>query len=300
MLPALRTLLLLPAAVLVSHAARPADGMKISVVTGSNKGIGLAIAKKLAQAPGHLCVLTSRNPALGQRAADNLKGEGLESVVYKQLDIGDPASVERFASEIEQEYGRCDILVNNAGIAFKGSDPTPFKDQAEPTLKTNFFDTVAFTEKMLPLVRKSITGRVVNVASMSGRLSILESQSRRDAFTDPALTKDKLSSMMTEFIGDAKSGRHRNNGWPNTCYGMSKLGVIAYTHVAARVEKEAGSKVLVNACCPGYCDTDMTSHRGTLTPEEGARTPFMLTQMKNAEDGGLTGRFFRKEALSEW
>lgn len=57
-------------------------------------GIGLAIAKKLAHAPGHLCILTSRNPALGQRAADDLKGEGLESVVYKQLDIGDPASVE--------------------------------------------------------------------------------------------------------------------------------------------------------------------------------------------------------------
>lgn len=57
-------------------------------------GIGLAIAKKLAQAPGHLCVLTSRNPALGQKAADDLKGEGLDSVVYKQLDIGDPDSVE--------------------------------------------------------------------------------------------------------------------------------------------------------------------------------------------------------------
>ncbi|CAM9499581.1 unnamed protein product, partial [Hapterophycus canaliculatus] len=265
-------------------------------------GIGLAIAKKLAKAPGHLCVLTSRNPALGQRATNDLKAEGLESVVYKQLDIGDPASVERFASEMEQEYGRCDILVNNAGIAFKGSDPTPFKDQAEPTLKTNFFDTVAFTEKMLPLVRKSSAGRVVNVASMSGHLSILGSPSRRDAFTDPALGKEKLSSMMTEFVHDVKAGRHQGGGWPNTCYGMSKLGVIAYTKVAARMEQEAGSAVLVNACCPGYCDTDMTSHMGTLTPEEGARTPFMLTQMstEKGSGGGLTGQFFRREALSEW
>lgn len=57
-------------------------------------GIGLAIVKKLAQAPGHLCVLTSRNPELGQKAADDLKAEGLDSVTYKQLDIGDPASVE--------------------------------------------------------------------------------------------------------------------------------------------------------------------------------------------------------------
>ncbi|CAN0523215.1 unnamed protein product, partial [Ectocarpus sp. 8 AP-2014] len=56
-------------------------------------GIGLAIAKKLACTPGHLCILTSRTPALGQKAVDDLKAEGLESVVYKQLDIGDPASV---------------------------------------------------------------------------------------------------------------------------------------------------------------------------------------------------------------
>ncbi|CAN0462792.1 unnamed protein product [Ectocarpus sp. 12 AP-2014] len=296
----LRTLLLLTAAVLLSYAGKPASGMRISVVTGANKGIGLAIAKKLAGAPGHLCVLTSRTPSLGQKAVDDLKAEGLESVVHKQLDIGDPASVERFASELEQEFGRCDVLVNNAGIAFKGSDPTPFKDQAEPTLKTNFFDTAAFTEKMLPLVRKSDAGRVVNVASMAGHLSILGSQDRRNAFTNPALTKERLSAMMAQFVGDVKAGRHHGGGWPNTCYGMSKLGVIAYTKVAARVEREAGSTVTINACCPGYCDTDMTSHRGTLTPEEGARTPFMLTQMKSVDEGGLTGEFFRREALAEW
>ncbi|CAN0057763.1 unnamed protein product, partial [Laminaria digitata] len=175
-----------------------------------------------------------------------------------------------------------------------------FRDQAEPTLKTNYFETVAFTEKMLPLVRKSSTGRVVNVASMTGQLSILRSDRLRDAFTDPALPKDTLSTMMTEFVDDVRAARHDAKGWPNSCYGMSKLGLIAYTKVAARVEQEAGSKVLVNACCPGYCDTDMTSHKGHLTPEEGARTPFMLSQMKDVAEGGVTGGFFRKEALAQW
>eukprot|EP00903_Cladosiphon_okamuranus_P011691 g10996.t1 len=274
--------------------------MRISVVTGSNKGIGFAIAKKLAQAPGHLCVLTSRNPALGQKAVDDLKAEGLDSVTYKQLDIGDSTSVERFASEIEQEYGRVDILVNNAGIAFKPDDPTPFKDQVEPTLKTNFFDTVAFTERLLPLVRKSSAGRIVNMASMTGHLSVLKSQSQRDDFTDPALSKEKLSSLMTQFVADAKAGQYRQSGWPGIDYCMSKLGVIAYSNVAARVEQEAGSNVLVNSCCPGYVSTDMTSHGGMLTTEEGARTPFIVTQTKNLEEGGHTGRFFRNGAPVAW
>ncbi|CAM9596057.1 unnamed protein product, partial [Ascophyllum nodosum] len=260
-------------------------------------GIGFAIAKKLARAPGHVCILTSRDRARGEQAVEDLSQEGLKAI-FKQLDIGDPSSVERFASEMEGEYGRCDILVNNAGIAFKASDPTPFKEQAEPTLKTNFFDTVAFTEKMLPLIKKSPAGRIVNVASMSGQLSILKSRELRETFTSLVLTKLELQLLMRKFVDDVKSGQHEAEGWPSTCYGMSKLGLIAYTVIAARVE--AGSSVLVNSCCPGYCDTDMTSHRGHLSPEEGARTPFMLTQMKDLAKGGVTGGFFQREALSRW
>lgn len=52
-----------------------------------------------------------------------------------------------------EEYGKVDILVNNAGTAFKGSGPTPFRDQAEPTLRVNFFRTIELTEALIPLLR---------------------------------------------------------------------------------------------------------------------------------------------------
>lgn len=56
-------------------------------------------------------------------------------------------------SHVVEEYGKVDILVNNAGTAFKGSDPTPFRDQAEPTLRVNFFRTIELTEALIPLLR---------------------------------------------------------------------------------------------------------------------------------------------------
>lgn len=55
--------------------------------------------------------------------------------------------------------------------------------------------------------------------------------SRESMTTATCWRREKLSSMMTEFVGDVKGGRHREGGWPNTCYGMSKLGLIAYTNV---------------------------------------------------------------------
>lgn len=75
---------------------------------------------------------------------------------------------------------------------------------------------------------------------------------------------------------------------------MSKLAVIAYTKVLAREEQG----ILVNACCPGYCDTDMTSHKGPRPPEEGARTPVALALLP--QGSRTTGEFWENEKPSQW
>ena len=268
---------------------------KVALVTGGNKGIGFHIAKKLGDPVNNIkTIIGCRNTELGIAAAELLKAAGCD-VVFKQLDITDESSIKNLCSSIAEEYGRLDILVNNAAIAFKGSDPTPFKQQARSTIDVNFFSTLHVTNAMLPLLRKSSSPRIVNVASMAGHLRIIPSEQRKSMFTSPALSVADLESLMHQFVDDVEGGVHSNNGWPNTCYGTSKLGLIALTKVLARDEPG----MMINACCPGYCATDMSSGRGPRSAEHGARTPAMLALLPDSGKRS-SGKFFSDEKEEEW
>lgn len=194
---------------------------------------------------------------------------------------------------MEEDFDKIDILVNNAAIAFKGSDPTPFKEQAYATINPNFFGTMKVTESLMPLLKKSPEPRIVNIASQAGHLKIIKSDELRATFANVD-SMQVLEDLMEAFVTDVQNGEHEQKGWPNTCYGMSKLGVIAMTKILAR--REPGMRI--NCCCPGYCATDMSSHKGTRTAEHGARTPAMLALSVPAD--GPTGKFFVDEAEVEW
>ena len=268
---------------------------KVALVTGGNKGIGFQIAKHLgAHGYNVKTIIGCRNVDLGEAAAKELQSAGCD-VVFRQLDICDPSSIERVRASLEVEFGHLDILVNNAAIAFKESDPTPFKEQARPTIMTNFFGTLDVTRAMLPLLRKSSAARIVNIASFTGHLNILHNEGTKAKFTSPTLKVVELESLMREFVTDVEAGTHSKNGWPDTCYGMSKLGVIALTKVIAREER----MILVNACCPGNCATDMTSMRGRKTAEGGSRTPTMLA-LQPEEQSEPSGKFFIDEVEVVW
>ena len=274
------------------------DTMRIAVVTGANKGIGKAIAANLACSGkfSHV-ILGCRDAERGQNAAEEISRlasskEVACQVSSRELIIGDKSTYAPFRQNLEEEFGKIDVLINNAGMAFKNADPTPFKAQCKPTLDVNFRGTVEFTEEMLPLVRQGEDARIVNVASMSGRLSQLRSD-LREKFSDPALTKEELWNLVDEFETDVENGNHSAKGWGNSNYGLSKLALIAMTKVWAR---EEGNRVAVNCCCPGYCDTDMTSHRGTRSPEEGARNAVIPATMENPP----RGEFFADFAVSTW
>lgn len=153
--------------------------------------------------------------------------------------------------------------MNNAAILFKHEDPTPIAAQAKPTLDINFFGTLKLTEFMLPLLRKSSSPRIVNVASQLGHLDIIKKAGIRQTFAsaDSILTIPELLALIEKFQADTEAGRAGKEGWPTGVYGvygMSKLGLIAATKILARQERG----MLINACCPGYCDTDMSSHQG--------------------------------------
>lgn len=270
---------------------------RIAVVTGANKGIGYEVVQKLCQA-GYKTVVACRNRELGTRAVESLTAAG-HSVEFRQLDISDIESISTFKSGMESTYGHIDILINNAAIAFKAADPTPSDKQARPTVTVNYFGTVHVTEALLPLLKASAISpefrpRVVNVASLAGHLSILRSEEIKKEFTDRSLTVTQLSALMNRFIQDAEAKKVDEIGWPKSNYGTSKLGVIAYTKVLARDHPD----LLVNCCCPGRCQTDMSSNRGTHTAEVGARTVVLPALLP--DNATTTGCFYEDEKESVW
>ncbi|XP_027731399.1 carbonyl reductase [NADPH] 1-like [Vombatus ursinus] len=271
---------------------------RVAVVTGSNKGIGLAVVRDLCKKfPGDV-ILTARNPTLGQEAVKKLKEEGLNPV-FHQLDINDLQSIQTLREFLKERYGGLDVLVNNAGIAFKVADTTPFPIQAEVTLKTNFFGTRAVSAELLPLIKPQ--GRVVNVSSFVSVSSLKKcSPELQKKFRSDTITEEELVGLMNKFVEDTKKGVHEKE-WPNTAYGVSKIGVTVLSRIHARQlnEQRKGDNILLNACCPGWVRTDMAGPRAPKSVEEGAETPVYLALLPP----GVTephGQFVSEKKVQKW
>ncbi|CAG9466319.1 unnamed protein product [Pedinophyceae sp. YPF-701] len=244
----------------------------VAVVTGANKGIGHEAARQLAR-EGLKVVVAARNPALGTAAVERIKGEFPEApVVFRQLDIADPQSVAAFAAWAGEELGKIDILLNNAGMAFKGD--TWGADECRQTFAVNYYGTKQTTEALLPLIPAG--GRVVTVCSRAGLSSILKTKENLAKWQAAAASgdRDAVDPLAEEFLQAVAAGDYARKGYPQSMYGMSKLAEACYTRSLAKRAAEKG--VAVSCCCPGYVATDMSSHRGPKTVEQGADTPVWL------------------------
>jgi len=243
---------------------------RVAIVTGSNKGIGFSIVKLLLQRGFDGDVfLTSRDESRGQAAIKELADKFKVTAKYHQLDIDDVRSIERLRDFLVSTYGGLDVLVNNAGIAFKHDSTAPFGEQAEVTIKTNYFGTLNASNILFPILRPG--ARVVHLSSMCGHLSRIPSKELKARFNAPDLTIEQLSALMNEFIASAKAGTNKEQGWGTSTYNVSKVGVSALAFIHQRqFDKDSREDLIVNAVHPGYVDTDMTSHKGPLTPDQGA------------------------------
>lgn len=230
---------------------------RIALVTGANKGIGFEIAKSLA-AKGVTVLVGARNSQAGEAAAAVIRSDGGAAEVLP-LDISDAGSIAAAAALIEQKFGRLDILVNNAGVSVeRGKQPSEASiDLLRQTYETNVFGTVAVTNAMLPLVRKSDAGRIVNLST--GLAS----------FALSAGPKAPLFSMRL------------------LAYNSSKAALNSVTIMLAN-ELE-GSSIKINLANPGLCATDLSTGKGRPASEGATIAVELALVGEDGPNGGFIG-----------
>ena len=233
---------------------------KIALITGANKGIGLETARQLGK-EGVTIIAAARNKEKGIAATEQLKSDGIDAE-FLQLDVDNDADIQFAYDYISNKYGKLDILVNNAGIQVESTEwginntATISEKALRETLDTNFFNVVKLTNTLLPLIRKSENGRIVNLSSILGSLNL---------HSDPnsPIYSSKLFA-----------------------YDTSKTALNSYTvHLAAAL---ADTNIKVNSVHPGWVKTDMGTDSAPMEIIDGAKTSVALSLL---EADGPTGKY---------
>ncbi|MEY2539854.1 MAG: 3-oxoacyl-[acyl-carrier protein] reductase [Verrucomicrobiota bacterium] len=140
---------------------------QIAVVTGAGRGIGHAIAARLAS-EGARIACVSRTEENAKRTADELNGVRADSAKAYAVDVADHAAVEKAGASILADFGKVDILVNNAGVTRDGlAMRMPVQDW-DTVLNTNLRGAFSFTQSLMRTMIKQRSGRIINVSSVIG------------------------------------------------------------------------------------------------------------------------------------
>uniref|UniRef100_A0A0V0IMU2 Putative ovule protein n=1 Tax=Solanum chacoense TaxID=4108 RepID=A0A0V0IMU2_SOLCH len=169
-------------------------------------------------------------------------------------------------------------------------------EQAKLCLDTNYYGVKNVTEALLPLLQNSPSPRIVNVSSRKGALNRMPNKERRKELGDiENLTEEKIDEILQNFLHDLKQDALEVNGWQMMlpAYSISKVSLNAYTRILARKYP----KMCINCVHPGYVNTDINWHTGTMPVEEGAEGSVMLALLP---DGGPTGCYFDRTVVSEF
>jgi NAD(P)-dependent dehydrogenase (short-subunit alcohol dehydrogenase family) len=219
---------------------------RVVLVTGANRGIGRELARQLALR-GDVVVLTARELAKAERAAAALPGQ--ERVLARRLEVTDPATIEQVAADLDRRYGRLDVLVNNAAIHYDTWQQASAADLqvVREALEVNLVGAWRTSLTLLPLLRASGHGRIVNVSSEAGSLASMD------------------------------------GGTP--AYSVSKAALNALTRMLAGELRR--DRILVNAVCPGWVATDMGGPGGRPVAEGAASVLWAVDLPDGGPTGGF-------------
>jgi len=276
--------------------------MRRILVTGANKGIGLAIVEAILGLDADTFVyLGSRDLERGREAAAGLARDHADyksRIEVVALDVADDRSVVDAAKRVAKLYA----IVNNAGIGSGSGD-------LAAVFETNTLGVRRVCEMFLPLL-DSKAGRIVNVTSAAGPSFVATcSPERQRFFLDEQMTWPRLRAFIDECLamaGDEAAFTAKGLG-DGSAYGLSKACTNTYTLILAREHPS----VRVNACTPGFIATDMTrqyaesqrkspAELGMKPPTEGAKAPMHLLFGELEGNGRYYGSDAKRSPLDRY
>jgi NAD(P)-dependent dehydrogenase (short-subunit alcohol dehydrogenase family) len=245
----------------------------IALVTGANRGLGFEISRQLGQ-KRMTVLMGARDSEKGEKAAEMLRGEGLDNRAIA-LDVTDSASITSAVETIRTKFGKIDVLVNNAAVLLDiGVQPSDVKeDVLRSTFEVNFFGPYRLTQELVPLLKKSGRGRIVNLGTQVASLNQL---------ADP-------DSPLKDNICPA--------------YQASKTALNAMTLVFAKELQAFGIKA--NSVCPGWVMTDMghddlPDYGDVVRPMSAKEAVEELLWLVTLPEDGPTGGFFSEGEPVPW
>lgn len=252
----------------------------LAVVTGANRGLGLETSRALATG-GMRVLLATRREAEGRRAAEALAASGRGAFAWP-LDVGDPASVDRFGKRARAEGLRIDALVQNAGVYLARFDAA----SARESMAVNALGPLRLTDALAPQLAPR--ARVVMVSSGMGELAGLPEELRRAV--EAVRGREDLARLADDLVRRAEGG-----GGAYLAYAVSKAALNAATRLLAAELAPRG--ILVNAVCPGWVRTDMGGAEAPRSISDGASGIVWAAMLPG---DGPTGGFFRDGRPIAW
>ncbi len=140
---------------------------QVAIVTGAGRGIGHAIALRLAQ-EGARVASVSRTEANAQKTADEINAGRADAARAYAVDVSDHAAVQATGARILEEFGRVDILVNNAGVTRDGLSMRMSPEDWDVVLNTNLKGAFNFVQSVQRSMIKQRSGRIINITSVIG------------------------------------------------------------------------------------------------------------------------------------
>ena len=243
---------------------------KVALITGASKGLGFETAYQLG-VKGYTVIVAARTQQKSNETAEKLKSKGVHAVGM-QLDVVNDNDVDNLSKSINEHFGKLDVLVNNAGVQldFPGFMPgnsteTVSMDILKQTFEINYFAPIALTQKLLPLLKKSTAGRIVNVSSIMGSL---------------ALHADSNSPIY---------------GIKLLAYNSSKTALNQFTLHLAEALKD--SPIKANSAHPGWVKTDLGGEYAPMSIEDGVKT---IVDLSTLDENGPTGAFIHLGESLPW